>query len=159
MKSGSRFGRIRVLAGVAGAGAVSWLIDVGLFWTLVTHVGMDRSSAGALAFAVSGLVNFVLNRSVFSHPDMPRTGTQVRRYLVLFAVNTAITATLIPIAVDLVAHFGGDANVSLILGKVLVTALVLPINAFFYHIWVFAGRAKASNREVDQANTSETDSQ
>jgi putative flippase GtrA len=125
-----------LLAGVAVAGGVGWLVDTTLLWLLDTQLGVPTPLAAALGFLAAGVVNFVLNRLVFRARG--RTRNQSLRYVLLFLVNLVVVATVVPLLSHLLDSTIARDGVRIVVAKLLTTAALLPFNTMAYHHWVFA---------------------
>ncbi len=127
---------LRRLSGVAAAGGAGWLVDVSVLWLAHEVAGLPVSAAAALGFVCSGVVNFTVNRLVFAGRGRPG-GRQVVRYLVLFLANLAVVSALVPVLAAAWGQLLAGPGVGVLLAKVVVTAILLPVNSFCYHRWVF----------------------
>jgi putative flippase GtrA len=127
---------LRRLSGVAGAGLAGWLVDIALLWFTHDMLGAPAVAAAAIGFLAAGAVNFLLNQIVFAG-DRARTRSQAWRYAVLFGVNLPVVALSVPLVAAVVDALAPDVPASLLVAKVLVTALLLPLNAWAYGAWVF----------------------
>lgn len=127
---------MRRLSGVAVAGGAGWLVDVSVLWLAHEVAGLPVGAAAALGFVSSGVVNFALNRLVFAGRGRPGGG-QVGRYLVLFLANLAVVSTLVPALAAAWGQLLAGSGLGVVLAKVVVTAVLLPLNSFCYHRWVF----------------------
>jgi putative flippase GtrA len=129
-------GFYRRLSGVAGAGLAGWLVDVAVLWLGHEVVGLPAAAAAAAGFLASGLVNFLLNRIVFSGGS-GRTPGQAWRYVVLFGLNLVVVTLMVPLLADLLGSAAPAVPAPLIAAKVAVTGLLLPLNTWAYGAWVF----------------------
>jgi putative flippase GtrA len=127
---------VRRLSGVAGAGLAGWLVDVGLLWTGHEVLGLAAPVAAALGFLSAGLVNFLLNRIVFSGATA-RTHRQAMRYALLFGINLPVVSASVPLLADAIDAAAPALPASLVVAKILVTAALLPLNTWAYGAWVF----------------------
>lgn len=125
-----------LLAGVAVAGGVGWLVDTALLWALDTKLGVPTPLAAALGFLAAGVVNFALNRLVFRARG--RTRNQPVRYVLLFLGNLVVVSTVVPLLAYLMAAGIVRDGVRIVVAKLLTTAALLPLNTMAYHRWVFA---------------------
>ena len=109
-------------------GVLSFIVDAGTLF--VTHglLTMWLPLATTLAYALSFVVNFGLNRRWAFGSTGALTG-QVPRYIALVAVNFVITLVM----VNGIAALG----VSYLLAKVLATAVIAGINYLAYRNWIF----------------------
>jgi putative flippase GtrA len=124
------------LSGVTGAGLAGWLVDVSLLWFSHDVLGVPAVAAAAAGFLAAGLTNFLLNRLVFAGQG-GRTPRQAWRYALLFGANLPLVSFGVPLVADAVHALLPGAPAPLVLGKVVVTALLVPINAWLYGVWVF----------------------
>lgn len=132
----------RRLPGVAAAGLAGWLVDVTVLWVGHTAFGIATPVAAAAGFIASGVVNYTVNRLVFTVRGTPG-GRRLRRYGVLFAANLVVVSVAVPL---LAAGFHAAVPglpAALIAAKVLVTALLLPVNTLVYGAWVFTASSGA----------------
>lgn len=127
---------VRPLLGVALAGGVGWAVDVSLLWVLHELAGVATPVAAAVGFTASALVNFALNRVVFAATRRAAPG-QMLRYGVLFAANLAVVSLLVGPVAAVVGPALGGAGTGLVAAKVVLTLLLLPVNAAAYRHWVF----------------------
>jgi putative flippase GtrA len=127
---------LRRLSGVAGAGLVGWLVDVGLLWVGHEVVGLPAAFAAAIGFLAGGLANFLLNRIVFAE-GQARMYRQAWRYAALFGLNLLVVTLSVPLVAAAVAAFASGVPAPLVAAKVVVTGLLLPLNAWVYGAWVF----------------------
>lgn len=127
---------VRVTLGSAAAGGLSWGVDFAILWLLSVPLGLPIALSAATGFIVSGVVNFAANRVVFRARggDARR---QVVRYLVLFGVNLALTTIFVPIATDALTELVPDLGWRVLLGKLLVSAVLILLNVVIYKLWVF----------------------
>jgi putative flippase GtrA len=133
------------LLGVALAGGAGLLVDVSVLWILAVELDVPRAAAAATSYTVSGVVVFLLNRSVFGARggDVARHG---RRFLALFAFNLVVTTLLVPL---LAGGFDGalSPDASLLLAKAITVLGLLLGNTVLYRTWVFTGDATADGGE------------
>jgi putative flippase GtrA len=125
-----------MLAGVAFAGGVGWLVDTTLLWLLDTQLGVPTPLAAARGFIAAGVVNFALNRLVFRARGRARN--QSFRYVLLFLVNLVLVSTVVPLLAHLLDTVIVRDGVRIIIAKLFTTAALLPVNTVAYHHWVFA---------------------
>jgi putative flippase GtrA len=124
------------LSGVTGAGAAGWLVDVVVLWFSHDVLGVHPVVAAAAGFLAAGLTNFLLNRIVFTGQG-GRTPRQAWRYALLFGANLPVVSFAVPLVADVVHELAPGVPAPLVAGKVVVTALLLPVNAWLYGAWVF----------------------
>ncbi len=127
---------LRLLAGVALAGGIGWVVDTALLWLLATRAGVPAAVAAAIGFTASGVCNLAVNSRVFGGRGAP-TRAQTFRFVTLFAVNLAVVSVLVPVLADALESQLASEGVRLIVAKLLATAALLPVNALTYHRWVF----------------------
>jgi putative flippase GtrA len=124
------------LSGVTGAGLAGWLVDVAVLWFSHDVLGVHPVVAAAAGFLAAGLTNFLLNRIVFAGQG-GRTPRQALRYALLFGANLPVVSFGVPLVADAVHDLLPGVPAPLLVGKVVVTALLVPLNAWLYGIWVF----------------------
>ena len=122
--------------GVSGAGLAGWLVDVAVLWFSYQILGLNPSTAATVGFLTAGVVNFTLNRRVFSarHGHAP---IQASRYGLLFAMNLLVIVLALPAFADLADLLFTRYSLSLVAAKIAVTGLLLPVNTWVYSVWVF----------------------
>lgn len=131
---------LRRLPGVAGAGLAGWLVDVSVLWVGHTALGVPVPIAAAAGFLAAGVVNYALNRRVFTAAGSAGGG-RLRRYGLLFAANLAVVSVAVPLLADLVHTRLPAVPAALVAAKIAVTALLLPVNTVVYGAWVFRDRS------------------
>ena len=124
--------------GSAAAGAICWVLDFFLLWFLTFHAGVAVSLAAVIAFLSAGLLNYLLNHTVFAGRHEARTAGQVARYALLTGANVLVIAVAVPLIEALFSALTGHSELSLLLAKFSVTAALLVPNALAYRRWVFA---------------------
>jgi putative flippase GtrA len=124
------------LSGVTGAGLAGWFVDVAVLWFSHDVLGVHPVVAAAAGFLAAGLTNFLLNRLVFAGQG-GRTPRQAWRYALLFGANLPVVSFAVPLVADVVHELAPGLPAPLVAGKVVVTALLLPVNAWLYGAWVF----------------------
>ena len=122
--------------GTVAAGAIGWVIDVALLWTLAAGLGVPTPIAAACGLTASGVVNFLVNRVVHGGAEAHRR-RELARYMALFGVNLVITAVSVPLIAGLLSRVVADRGLQLLGAKVVVTAALLLVNTYAYHRWVF----------------------
>lgn len=127
---------------MAGAGLAGWLVDVTVLWVGHTVFGIATPIAAAVGFIVSGLVNYTVNQLVFTVRGTPG-GRRLRRYGVLFAANLVVVSVTVPLIADGFHAAVPTLPAALVAAKILVTALLLPVNTLVYGAWVFTASGGA----------------
>lgn len=131
---------LRRLPGVAGAGLAGWLVDVSVLWVGHTALGVPVPIAAAAGFLAAGVVNYALNRRVFTAAGSAGDG-RLRRYGLLFAANLAVVSVAVPLLADVVHTHLRAVPAALVAAKIAVTGLLLPVNTVVYGAWVFRDRS------------------
>lgn len=132
----------RRLPGVAGAGLAGWLVDVTVLWVAHAVFAVPSPAAAAAGFIASGIVNYTVNRLVFTERGSPG-GRRLRRYAVLFAANLVAVSVAVPLLADGLHTAVPALPAALIAAKVVVTAALLPVNTVIYGAWVFTASSGA----------------
>lgn len=140
---------VRQLVGTGLAGAISWLVDTGVLWTLDTHTGVPLSLAAAAGFSCGGITNFCLNRAVFQGTGASAAQQGVR-YLALFLANLAVVSVAVPALTAALRHVDG-MPAPVVLAKIALTGLLVPVNAAVYRQWVFRPAAVVVTQEAQDA--------
>jgi putative flippase GtrA len=125
----------RALPLVALAGLLAWVVDASVLWVVSSLLGLPVFVGAATGFILAGVVNFLLNRRTFAGSA---SASPKRRYTLLFVVNLALVTTLVPAIAALISSRYPDVHSAVIMSKVVVTAIMLPINTFLYERWVFS---------------------
>ena len=136
--------RLRRLAGVGSrflvVGALSTLIEVGVFNLLVYVWGWDVVAAKVAASLVALVNAYIGNREwTFRHRDRRGRVSEVVLFLVTNAVCTAIGAALVWVGVEAVAGLLGRAPGAFAVNIVNLTSIVIVVLLRFvlYHGIVF----------------------
>lgn len=136
--------RIRRLAGVGSrflvVGALSTLIEVGVFNLLVYVWGWDVVAAKIVASLVALVNAYIGNREwTFRHRDRRGRVSEVTLFLVTNAVCTAIGAVLVWVGVEAVAAVLGREPGAVAVNVVNLTSIVIVVLLRFvlYHGIVF----------------------
>lgn len=136
--------RLRRLAGVGSrflvVGAVSTLIEVGVFNLLVYVWGWDVVTAKIVASLVALVNAYIGNREwTFRHRDRRGRVSEVVLFLVTNAVCTAIGAFLVWVGVEAAAGVLGRAPGAVAVNVVNLTSIVIVVLLRFvlYHGIVF----------------------
>lgn len=110
-------------------GLLSVAVDVGLL-VLLREVGqVPLALATAVAFGVSVLVNFTLNRLTFATATSAAVGVHALRYGSLVAANWAVTVLVVTLA--------PTVGVPYLVAKLAVVAAMTVWNFLLYRSWVF----------------------
>lgn len=117
-------------------GGFCFLIDIALLWLGHDVVGLPLAVATAIAFLLSFVVTYTLQRVVAFSADSG-VAPSVVRYTILVIVNTAAT-TFIVWAVDAL-------GAPWLAGKILAVIVTTVWNYFIYRYWVFAPVKKVAN--------------
>jgi putative flippase GtrA len=109
-------------------GGVSYLFDIGslIMFHGVLHIALPVATT--MSYAATLGVNFGLNRA-FAFRSDSLIGRSLLRYLVLVAVNYAVTLLLVT---GLTA-----AGMSYVAAKTQATVMIAVTNYFVYRWWVF----------------------
>lgn len=136
--------RIRRIAGVGSrflvVGALSTLIEVGVFNLLVYVWGWDVVAAKIAASLVALVNAYIGNREwTFRHRDRRGRVSEVTLFLVTNAVCTAIGAVLVWVGVEAVTVLLGRAPGAVAVNIVNLTSIVIVVLLRFvlYHGIVF----------------------
>jgi putative flippase GtrA len=135
IRAGRRAWMFRTVGTVIG-GAIGWAVDVTVLWILAVGLGVPTAIAAAAGLTASGAINFLINRVVHAGSGA-RRHRAFARYLVLFGVNLAITAVSVPTIATLLSRASAERALTLLGAKVIVTAVLLLVNSYAYHRWVF----------------------
>lgn len=119
-------------------GAAGLAFDVSLLWLLVTLTPLPQAVAITLAFAVTYLINFFLNRRFAFASD-----GNVRTQLVRFAPQLGVDYVLTMTAVETLAGLG----IALLVARVLAGGTNAAFNYVTYRWWTLRpGRSNAVAR-------------
>lgn len=112
-------------------GGISFALDLGLLAVLHEAFGVELWIATPIAFVVSLIFNFLLQR-IFTFQATNHGGVSAAKYLLLVAFNIVVS--------DLIVT-GFDAfGWSYIIGKATATVLTTVWNYWLYRNWIFKGR-------------------
>jgi putative flippase GtrA len=112
-------------------GGLSFALDLGLLAVLHEAFGVELWIATPIAFVVSLIFNFLLQR-IFTFKATNHGGVSAAKYLLLVAFNIVVS--------DLIVT-GFDAfGWSYIIGKATATVLTTVWNYWLYRHWIFKGR-------------------
>lgn len=117
-------------------GGLSFLFDIGMLWLLHDGIGVPLAAATAVAFLLSFVVTYALQRTVTFHSSNA-VAPSVLRYAILVIFNTFAT-TAIVWALDAI-------GLRWEIGKVVAVAATTLWNYLAYRYWVFAGRRRMSD--------------
>jgi len=109
-------------------GVLSFIVDAGTLFLTHGVLKIWLPLATTLAYGLSFVVNFGLNRRWAFGSTGALTG-QAARYIALVGVNFLITLAM----VNGIAALG----VSYLLAKVLATAVIAGVNYLAYRNWIF----------------------
>ena len=136
--------RLRRLAGVGSrflvVGAVSTLIEVGVFNLLVYVWGWDVVAAKIVASLVALINAYIGNREwTFRHRDRRGRVSEVILFLAVNAACTALGAALVWVGVEAVAGILGRSPGAIAVNAVNLTSIVIVVVLRFllYHGVVF----------------------
>ncbi len=143
----------RMTSGVMGqimkylvVGGSAFVIDFGLLALLRSGLGLPAWFSASVAFAVSTLYSFLLQRRVTFSADL-HVGHSAVRYGILLAVNMLLTA-------GIVEAFDQFFDLYLI-GKVVSTTLTTLWNFPLMKYWVYPRQAEPAEAAADEAVTAE----
>jgi len=111
------------------SGGVTACFDVGTLVAL-TALGAPLPVATTAAFLIALIVNFATTRLLLGRHSVLGLQRQLRRYLVLLAINYAITILLVVGADGLGLHY--------LIGKGVAVVTTGCISFVAYRSWVFA---------------------
>lgn len=111
-------------------GGLSFLIDAGLLVLIAGPLGRPVWLAATVGFWTSVVVNFALNRAVFSDRDSRGSATaHGARYGLLLAVNYVVTLVIVQVGVA--------QGLPPVVPKIVAVALTMGWNLVLYRRWVF----------------------
>jgi putative flippase GtrA len=119
-------------------GVLGLAFDASLLWLLVTFTPCAQALAVTLAFAVTYLLNFFLNRR-FSFAAEGAVGAQLARFVPQVGLDYLLTLTV-------VETLTGCA-VTLLLARVLAGGTNAAVNYTMYRWWTFRRRPAAGEPE------------
>jgi putative flippase GtrA len=122
-------------------GVASFLVDFGLLYVLHGRLHVVLWLAAALAFSLSMVVNFSLNRA-FTFGSSGPLHAESARYLLLVLLSLGATVLLVTGFTRLGCPY--------LVSKALSTALLAVVNFFAYRHWVFDASLKT---RAEQAPT------
>ncbi|WP_163275292.1 GtrA family protein [Cellulomonas iranensis] len=109
-------------------GGLSYVVDAGLLVLVTGPLGGPVWLGTTVGFWTSVVVNFLLNRAVFSQGDASSVSHGVR-YGVLLGVNYLVTL--------LIVHVGTTWGLPPVVPKTVAVALTTCWNFVLYRVWVF----------------------
>lgn len=118
------------------AGGLSFLVDFGLLTLFRQVLGWQLWVATAVAFLVSFVFNYLIQR-IFSFGSTTPHGIALVKYSILVAFNTVATVVIVDLMNQTAAGWG--------VGKVASTAATTVWNYFAYRYWVFRERRRESD--------------
>ena len=116
-------------------GGFAFAFDAGVLWLLHEMIGIPLTISTPIAFLLSFVVTYTLQRTVaFRASDTIAPSTI--RYAILVVWNTIATTLIVWLAVEL--------GLAWIVGKVLAVVTTTIWNYFLYRTWVFRRRASVA---------------
>lgn len=116
-------------------GGIQYLVDAGLYALMISN-GVNTLPANITSRASAASMGFLLNRYLTfgqRNESLKRFGSSLLRFLVLFATMTLISTLAV---LWLEAVWGSD-NLSRIIAKLLVEALLAVASFLVSRFWVF----------------------
>lgn len=116
-------------------GGIQYLLDAALYALMISN-GVNTLPANITSRASAASIGFLLNRYwTFGqrNESVKRFGSSLLRFLVLFATMTLIST----LAVLWLEAVWGDDNMSRIIAKLLVEALLAVASFLVSRFWVF----------------------
>jgi len=110
-------------------GGLSLCVDYTVYVLVYRGTSVGAALAAAAGYLAAFVVNFGLNRTWVFDVASGHLSRQLRRYLVLVAVNLAITAA----AVGVLVASGVDYRIA----KLAVAAVIAIANFLIMRLWVF----------------------
>jgi putative flippase GtrA len=123
-------------------GVASFVLDLGLLIVLHEIFQVELWIATPVAFLVSLVFNFVLQR-VFTFQAVNSRRSSALKYGLLVVFNTVATDVIVT-AFD---RFGIGYEI----GKVFATAITMVWNYFIYKYWIFAAPSNRAEAAADQS--------
>ena len=140
----------RMTSGVAGqilkylvVGGSAFVIDFGLLVLLKSGVGLPAWLSAAVAFAVSTLYSFLLQRKVTFSADL-HVGHSAFRYGILLAANMLLTAGIVEAFDQYLDMY--------VIGKVVSTILTMLWNFPLMKYWVYPRQTAAAEADAVEAD-------
>jgi len=109
-------------------GGLSFALDLGLLVLLHEFLGVELWIATPVAFLVSLVFNFLLQR-IFTFQATNHRGISALKYVVLVVVNILVS--------DLIVTGFDGLGWSYVVGKTTSTILTTAWNYFLYRHWIF----------------------
>jgi putative flippase GtrA len=109
-------------------GALSFAIDLGTLALLHEVFGLDLWIATPIAFIVSLIFNYSVQRS-FTFRSQSRRDVSFLKYVVLVVFNIGATDVIVNAVVGL--------GISYTVGKIISTILTMVWNFLLYRYWIF----------------------
>ncbi|WP_181408429.1 GtrA family protein [Schumannella sp. 10F1B-5-1] len=123
-------------------GGFCFLVDFALLALLKAVLGWPVWIATGVAFLVSFVVTYTLQRLVAFSADTPH-GRALVRYAILVAINT-VASSLIVAGLDTLLDSAGFTQ-GWAIGKIVATAITTVWNYFAYRYWVFRSPTKGQS--------------
>lgn len=117
-------------------GGLSFAIDLGLLVILHEVFGVGLWIATPVAFLVSLIFNFLLQR-IFTFKATNRSHSSFIRYAILVVFNT--------VATDFIVNTFANLDLTYTAGKVVATASTMAWNFFLYKYWIFPSDQASDN--------------
>ncbi|MBI2684084.1 MAG: GtrA family protein [Actinobacteria bacterium] len=125
----ARRGDWEQLARFCVVGGTGYIVNLAVFWLLVSRSSVHHLVAAVLAFAVAWVSNFVLNKFwTFRIHTLP-VAKQGLRYLVVSLIGLALNLALLQLLVL------GD--IGKVLSQAIAIAAVMPLNFLLNRRWSF----------------------
>ncbi len=122
-------------------GGSAFVIDFGSLALLKSGLGVPAWLSAAIAFALSTLYSFLLQRKFTFSADL-HVGNSAVRYGILLAANMVLTAVIVE---------GFDRHLDLYLvGKVVSTALTTVWNFPIMKLWVYPRHSAAESVAAEE---------
>ena len=142
---------IKEIGAFGVVGAISFVLDVGLFQILYAHVGMEAVIAKVLSTAVAMTLAYVGHRYwSFSHRARPGLRQEYVRFL---AIN--VVTLLLGLGIVAFVRYGLDQEGALVLQIANVASIVLGtlVRYLSYRRWVFPAHDEESRALAMEAAT------
>lgn len=117
-------------------GGISFALDLGLLILLHEVFGVALWAATPIAFVVSLVFNFLLQR-IFTFRATNKGSVSAAKYILLVVFNIAVS--------DLIVTGFDALGWSYIIGKTTATALTTVWNYFLYRHWIFQRTPQAAD--------------
>lgn len=120
-------------------GGLSFALDLGLLIALHELFHVDLLIATPIAFLVSLIFNFFLQR-IFTFQATNHHGISAAKYISLVVFNIAVSDIIVA---------GFDAlGWSYVVGKGVATALTTTWNYFLYKAWIFTSKTDSASGQA-----------